>query len=63
MRQTEQQDFREEALKTHVRTKHLDQDELKKMQAAQVDFRSEAIKTKVVTKAYKEENVKVKVVA
>ena len=58
-RQPSQQDFRDEALKTHVQTKQIGQDEIKKMQAEQVDFRPEAIKTKVLTKAYKEENVKV----
>jgi len=57
-RQPSQQDFRDEALKTHVQTKQIGQDEIKKMQAEQVDFRPEAIKTKVLTKAYKEENVK-----
>ena len=56
----EQKDFRDEALKTKVRTKTIGQDELKAMQVEQKDFRSETIKTKVKTKAYKEEEVKVR---
>uniref|UniRef100_H2YHI4 Myosin light chain kinase, smooth muscle n=1 Tax=Ciona savignyi TaxID=51511 RepID=H2YHI4_CIOSA len=56
----EQQDFREEALKTRVRTKALGQDDLKYMSPEQKDFRGEAIKSKVVTKAYKEELIKTK---
>ena len=59
IRQAQQQDFRDQAIKTKVQTKVIGQDDLQKKQAEQVDFRGEAIKQKVQTKAYKEEVVKV----
>ena len=56
---SDQKDFRDEALKTKVRTKTMSQDDYKTMHAEQKDFRGETIKSKVVTKAYREETIKV----
>lgn len=59
MKSPSQKDFRDEALKTKVKTKEYAEDVIKQKHAEQKDFRSEALKTKVTTKAYKEENMKV----
>ena len=56
---TEQKDFRDDTLKTKVRTKAVGQDELKSRLPDQKDFRSVTIKSKVETKAYREDEIKV----
>ena len=58
-KETEQLNFRDQTLKTKVRTKAIGQEELKLMKPEQKDFRADAIKAKVKTKAYREEENKV----